>query len=158
MHAAYELVTLVVLWSNYICVLGCGKVYSTLCRGSDWEGLHLCIKHGQAKDSYCEPIGAVYRCWDLAYIASVFPQNEISECTTLFALENIVSIHTKTNTYMLIMSKSVMACLNLNTLILQTIQLNSIKRKGNLWFTNPFQHYVVGRLLSFGTFRQSAIQ
>lgn len=48
--------------------------------------------------------------------------------------------------------------LNINTLILQTILLNSIIRKGYLRFIKPFQHYVIWRLFSIGTFCQSAIQ
>lgn len=48
--------------------------------------------------------------------------------------------------------------LNINTIILQTILLNSIIRKGYLRFIRPFQHYVIWRLFSIGTFCQSAIQ
>ncbi len=51
-----------------------------------------------------------------------------------------------------------MVSLNINTLILQTIQLNSIIRNGYLQFIKCFQHYIIWRLFSIGTFSQSAIQ
>lgn len=48
--------------------------------------------------------------------------------------------------------------LNKNTLILQTILLNFVMKKGYLRIIKPFQHYIIWRLLSIGKFYQSASQ
>lgn len=110
-----------------------------------------------AKSSYFEQTGAVYHCCDLhSFSISTW------DIWMLFALTtaNIVSICRHKNKHICThnASKSVMASLNINTLILQTILLNSIIRKAYLGLIKPFQYYVIWRLFSIGTFCQSASQ
>lgn len=127
-HAAYELVTLALLWSNYIRVWE-RAAHNTCCGFSGRER-----KRGSSQ-------GLILRVQSATAGIQAAPSSlalEIPACIRSFGrcLANSGGPEKQASTYALIICCGY--SLNINTLILQTILLDSIIKKGYLWFNRAF--------------------